>query len=183
MPGANRGWISIADNGVKQFHIQSTTKPNVTYIFTINPHSERMVFCSCPGFQSTGRCKHTEFYKNITAQLIKDNGFTEKVIRNFKSAEELVKDICEEDPDCIGNYNRLDENAKRLHELGKAKLYQNTTLHRAFRLLVAREEIEVPENVRIRRFKTEGIMHDINKWSPSPSDSDYNQSKLIEEET
>ena len=117
------------------------------------------------GFTSHGYCKHTRMYKQRISKLLYGSDFTEKIINSFNSCYELVKEICNQYPECIGDYDRLDFYTSNI--LGAVgKHYATETIHRSYRLLVENGEITEPEAISIRKEKIEHVMHDINQWKP-----------------
>jgi len=148
--------------------------------FTINKIT-KTVKCTCESFIVRGWCHHTRDYKKLTAKILYGSEFVEKVINSFNNCYDFVKELCDLYPECIGNYDELDRHSNQILE-AVGKHYRTESLHRNYRKLVEDEKIIEPETDRIRKEETEKIMRDINVWSPTPSDGDYNQKILIGEE-
>ena len=160
--------------------IPSSSRLGLTHDFTINKIT-KTVKCSCESFRTRGWCHHARDFKKLTAKILYGSDFVEKVINSFNNCYDFVKELCDLYPECIGNYDQLDHYSEQILD-SVGKHYRTETLHRMYRKLVEDEEIIEPETDQIRKEETEKIMRDINLWSPTPSDIDYNQTKLIGEE-
>lgn len=143
--------------------IPSTTRSGVKYNLTIDVDNNR-VKCSCTGFQSHGYCKHIRMYKTLINKKIYGDPFTQKVIQSFNNCYDFVVKLCEQFPECKGDYDELDDVSKAVLD-ALNKHYGTETIHRTYRLAVKNGEILEPIQHQIRKEKTETVMHDINKWS------------------
>ena len=164
--------------------VPSTTIPGVIYKLTIDENDRSApVRCTCTGFTTNGYCKHIKFYKQLIAKKLYGNEFIEKVIKSFKKCYDFVEELCIQYPEVVGDYDRLDYiSAMVLDAMGKH--YTTETIHRNYRLLVnnSNGKIKETDQVQIRKEKTEEVMHNINKWAPSPSDFSFNQKILFGDE-
>lgn len=149
--------------------IPSTTISGVTYKLTIEPENNR-VTCTCQGFISHGYCKHIRAYKNLIRKKLYGEDFVIKVIKSFNNCYDFIKAVCKHYPECIGDYDTLDYvTSNILSAVGKH--YTTETIHRNYRLLVNNPKVEndrivEPDNVSLRKEKTEVVMHNINQWYP-----------------
>ena len=157
------------------------SQSGVIYNITID-NEQNEVRCNCTGFLTHGYCKHTRIYKRRIALSLYGNKFTEHIIRKFTNCYDFVIDLCEAFPECIGDYNQLDKLSTAVLD-ASGKHYATETIHRSYRLAIENEEILEPINIRIRKEKTEHIMHDINQWAPkSFTGFNNNQSVLTPSE-
>lgn len=158
---------------VKQ--IASTSQPNLIHKVTIDLKN-KYVSCDCSGYQSHGRCKHIRFYRETISNLLYTQDLTPKIIHSFKKCEDLVINAVDENPE-LHDYKKL---VKNLEWSG----YSPETITRSYRKAVEKGEIFVPEEISIKRERTEQIMHDINKWNPGyrPVGFRNNQTALFNEE-
>ena len=106
--------------------------------------------------------------------------FIKSVIKSFKECKGFVEELCQIYPECIGDYDKLDEISRMVLE-AIGKHYKSETIHRSYRLLVEEGTIIEPSDVTLRKQETEGIMHDINQWDGKTFTSvNSHQSMLVD---
>jgi len=160
--------------------IPSTTQIGITHRLTIN-EKQRTVHCTCTGYQTHGYCHHTKFYKNLIKKLIYRVENKQKIIDSFNSCYELVDQICQEYPECIGDYKKLVPRVWHNQDMLDMPHYSSETITRSYRLLVENQEIQEPENIQIHKHEVEPVMHDLPKWKPTNNYS--SQTTITMEET
>jgi len=160
--------------------IPSTTRSGVKYTLTIDT-THNNVKCTCQGFQCHGYCKHTRMYRPLINQKLYGDPFKQKVITSFNNCYDFIINLCEQYPETKGDYNKLDQISKHVME-GLGIHYATETLHRSYRKAVENGEILEPITAQIRKEKTERVMHDINRWSPTSfKNIDSNQTLLVDD--
>jgi len=137
----------------------SSMSTDEIYNITINKKN-KTVTCTCLGFQSYGRCKHIRIYRDTIQRILYNEDYVQNIISNFKNCKELVLQLIENDPTLMYSYNDLVETVH------KYKKYSTETITRTYRRLKEEGLIEEPEELSIKREKTEKIFHDINNWQP-----------------
>ena len=135
------------------------------YNLTIDTNSNK-VTCTCIGFLTHGYCKHTRIYKPLISKKLYGDPFIEHFIQSFNNCYDFVINLCDQYPECKGDYDILDNISKQVLE-GIGKHYCTETIHRCYRKAVENREILEPINHQVRKEKTEQVMHDINRWSPT----------------
>lgn len=176
MPGCAQGGVCITSDGdVLTLPIPSTTRDNIIHTLISNKRTKK-IHCTCEHFQYNNFCKHTKMYREVTHLFLYGTKYRADVITSFKNCAELVSQICDVYPECIGNYKLL---VKRVWDV---KEYSPETIDRSYRKLVEFGEIKEPTDISIRKAETEKVMHQINQWDTiNRSHTDYNQTVLLEE--